>query len=129
MNWVGEIKKQRLIKKVTPYAFLVLFCLLTLPLNASAQEAAPSQERSPASAQQFEQWLRKNGYGASQAAHFPPSLLGQEPVLAAASPSLGTANTAVVVAVPTQAAPPPLPPPTLEETQQTMQNSVPPSAT
>ncbi len=92
--------------------FVVLACLFSWPLIAWPQEEAASGKL-PSNARQFEQWLRTNGYGSSQAL--------------ALNNQTQTVETAVSGAAPVQALPlPSKQPPTFEENQRSLQNSVPP---
>lgn len=126
MSWVGKLAKLEKLKLFTPQVFLALFCLFSWPLSGWTQEAAPAQEKLPANAQQFEQWLRKNGFAAARAENIPPPPLGQGPRAVAGSPVAVTTPPVVTVAPAQVPPPPPVLPPTLEQAQQTMQNSIPP---
>ncbi len=130
MSWVGKIVKLNKYKILTTYRVLVIFSLFFFSMRAWTQDAAlpPPAEKSPANAQQFEQWLRKNGFGASEAENVPPPPLGQAPIpIRTTGTPLASTNTPAVDAVPAQTPLlPPAPPPTLEQSEETMQNSVPP---
>ncbi len=114
--------------KIFTQVSCVLLCLVCLAMNSRA--ASPPEEKSPADAQQFEQWLRKNGYsGGGQAAAIPPPPLDQEPLRlteARAAPSISPPS--VVAASRTTLLPPPLAP-TLAEAQESLQNSFPAPST
>ena len=115
------------IKVSTFYVYLILFCLFFISLSSWSQESASVSERkSPANAQQFEQWLRKNGYGAtSAAADIPPPPLGQGPARTEGHQVVAP-HTPAVAAVRVQAVPLPPPlPPTLAKSQESLLNSVP----
>lgn len=102
----------------------VLLLLFFTPLIARSQEDPFPVGKSPTNAQQFEQWLRKNGYGATQAAATQSSS-PLEQALAPPNTAFSAANTAVVDAAPAADFPPA--PLSLEETQESLRNSVPPS--
>jgi len=93
---------------------LGFFIISIMPLGVRAQQEVQPQAKSAANAQQFEQWLSKNGYGSAAkkggGAGDPPADLAPEETVAPAGP---------VVLGPS--------PPSLEDNQQTMLNSIPPS--
>lgn len=124
MRWIGKLALPTKIKILTYYLFLFLFCFFFGSQSSWAEEA-PISEKSSANSQQFEQWLRKNGYGASQAANTPPP----SPLVAPNTPPPPPESTTspAVASIPAQAVPVPKNgPPTLEDSQRTMQNSIPP---
>lgn len=112
-------------KKITQFVFLFLFCFFSGPLPSLAGEEILSGQKSPANTQQFEQWLRQNGYNATVAANTPSVTTPAVSMIANSSPVANTSDNAVSaqrIPVATRQ------PPTLEDTQRTMQNSIPPPA-
>ncbi len=104
---------------------LLLFYLFFISMSAWPQEGKLPADKTPANAQQFEQWLRTNGYGATQAAANPPPA-PLEQVLAATDGPLSASPPPAVVAVPAQSLPPALPSvPSLEESQESLRTAIP----
>jgi intracellular multiplication protein IcmK len=111
----------------TSFKLLALFCLFFASFSLRAEEIPFPSGKAPANAGQFEQWLRKNGYGGTQiAANTPPSPPpGVKP--GSEGPPASNKTPAVVAAAVPDPLPPPALPQTLEQQQQSMLDALPPS--
>lgn len=102
--WDPKIGKNTILARLM-CGFLLLG-LIAIPLPSWSQD-----EQSSANSQQFEQWLKKNGFGNTDKSIPPPPI--ETAANVPGSASLPASET---------------PPPTLEDSQQTILNSVPPSS-